>query len=45
MQVILALSHMRSCMTVYDKALNTKLYKLELLTDDVYKMDSTANPF
>ena len=30
-------------MTVFDKALNTKLYKLELLTDDVYKMDSTAN--
>ena len=30
-QVMLALHHMRSCMTVFDEALNTKLYKLALL--------------
>ena len=32
--MILDLGHMRSCMTVFDKALNTKFYELEVLTDD-----------
>ena len=33
-QVIIAKIHMRSCMTAFDKAINTKLCKLALLTDN-----------
>ena len=36
---------MKSYITIFDKARHTELYNLELQTDDMYKMESTANLF